>query len=1036
MRITGLRVDGFGTLRETGVDGLAPGLTLVHGANGAGKSSLHAFVVRVLFGIPRSNAVDVVRHFEPLHGGRHGGALELVDEDGQPWTVTRVKGGNPTLHVLGPHGESTARDALAPLLGQLDRERFEQLFAIDLRRLVGTEDLPGEQLQRLLFDAATLGTAGSLRGARDLAAQRADALYLPSGRVQPVAEVRRDRNELAQQLREARTEVARLSDLREQVARADAERVELADEVERLDRELAVLRAAAEAWERHREARGLRRQVAQLDGPEVPEDLRARVAAARSARDAAAARREELQQRRTELRRRREALALDDALAAAAAELERLRAGVVLHVEREERLATARERARAAADAARDKCARIGSGWDSAQVRTVAVDGTAADRLRDAARAAEQRAGERDELSRRVREAEVRAERLATEVETAGAGADEGRDEGWDVGALARAEAVALLRSRVPVLDLADAAGATGHRRGGAGPPGTDGDRRGRFAVAGLLLVLGVAGLVGAVVTGEVLVAGVGALLLAAGAFWLARALGDRTTAAPSASVRQHGPDAQEVERARRDVAAAAAVLGLPERPGPAELARAEARLREDEASAAEQRRRRSELDEVQGELADLRSAHAAAEDRADRASAALAAVCAQLGLAHDATTGLAPGSLVDLHARVRDAGVALDDQDREQADVERLRTLVDAFAADARAAANAAGRDGLDGPAAVRALEALAGAAVDDRAARDEHTRLGVELGRVEGLLDDQQAALDAAADELADVHEQLGASDAGGLDALVAAHDERARLLAHAEALEGQVELLLGADAARGRQLLAEGDVAGWDARVRRLQEQRTELATRREGLLAERTRVESRLEELGGDATIPDLDQRIAMADEELADLVRRWAELALARDLLGAAVDHFEAQQQPVVLEEASRLLARFTRDAWVEVRQVDQLLYAGRPGAGVPVPAEQLSTGEQAQLYLALRVALAAQRGPTLPLLLDDLLGSADDERADAVLVALAELAQQRQVLLFTPSARTVARARTLLADVGVLELADGRVVAADPGTPT
>jgi hypothetical protein len=69
------------------------------------------------------------------------------------------------------------------------------------------------------------------------------------------------------------------------------------------------------------------------------------------------------------------------------------------------------------------------------------------------------------------------------------------------------------------------------------------------------------------------------------------------------------------------------------------------------------------------------------------------------------------------------------------------------------------------------------------------------------------------------------------------------------------------------------------------------------------------------------------------------------------------------------------------------------------------PAPSLSRGTRGQMYLALRLALAAdyaRRAEPLPVILDDVLVTFDDRRQEAALAALADFARQGpQVLLLT-----------------------------------
>ena len=58
-----------------------------------------------------------------------------------------------------------------------------------------------------------------------------------------------------------------------------------------------------------------------------------------------------------------------------------------------------------------------------------------------------------------------------------------------------------------------------------------------------------------------------------------------------------------------------------------------------------------------------------------------------------------------------------------------------------------------------------------------------------------------------------------------------------------------------------------------------------------------------------------------------------------------------------------------------------------------------------QLYLALRLAVAQQLTPEAPLVLDDVLVRFDDTRHSAAMEVLRDLAEDKQVLLFTCQTR-------------------------------
>jgi uncharacterized protein YhaN len=107
----------------------------------------------------------------------------------------------------------------------------------------------------------------------------------------------------------------------------------------------------------------------------------------------------------------------------------------------------------------------------------------------------------------------------------------------------------------------------------------------------------------------------------------------------------------------------------------------------------------------------------------------------------------------------------------------------------------------------------------------------------------------------------------------------------------------------------------------------------------------------------------------------------------------------------VLEEASAAFERITDGAYTRVLQDEDgesLVVVGRDAQRKQ--PEELSRGTAEQLYLCLRLGLAAEfarRTASLPLIMDDVLVNFDPQRARAVAGELTRFSQEHQVLLFT-----------------------------------
>ncbi|NOU76635.1 AAA family ATPase [Paenibacillus sp. LMG 31458] len=213
MRIVSMQVQGFGSLRERQLDTDSP-LVLFYGANEAGKSTLMGFVRAVLFGFPTRQSR--LERYEPLGGGAHGGALTLLDEQGQLIRVERydapAAGGKRAsaglVKVTLGDGTTGGEDLLNTLLGGLSADLFRSLFAFGLTELQELRTLQTDELSGYLYSAG-LGVSGSaiMEAERKLTAQ-ADGLYRPRGRNQEMNRLLKELEGLEQSLRRSRDPAA------------------------------------------------------------------------------------------------------------------------------------------------------------------------------------------------------------------------------------------------------------------------------------------------------------------------------------------------------------------------------------------------------------------------------------------------------------------------------------------------------------------------------------------------------------------------------------------------------------------------------------------------------------------------------------------------------------------------------------------------------------------------------------------------------------------------------------------------------------
>jgi uncharacterized protein YhaN len=189
VKLRGWIIEGFGHFRDYSVDDIGDGLTVFHGPNEAGKSTLLAFIRGMLFGFPDRRSRD--SRYEPIRGGRHGGRL-LLDVEGERWTLERdASARSESARVFTPRGEG-GEDDLRRALGSADAQLFRSVFAFSLTELQSFATLNDEGARNRIFSAGIVGAGRAARHAINELRERADALYKPRGRNQIIPTLLRE----------------------------------------------------------------------------------------------------------------------------------------------------------------------------------------------------------------------------------------------------------------------------------------------------------------------------------------------------------------------------------------------------------------------------------------------------------------------------------------------------------------------------------------------------------------------------------------------------------------------------------------------------------------------------------------------------------------------------------------------------------------------------------------------------------------------------------------------------------------------------
>ncbi|MHC4811065.1 MAG: hypothetical protein ACYTEV_11975, partial [Planctomycetota bacterium] len=455
-------------------------------------------------------------------------------------------------------------------------------------------------------------------------------------------------------------------------------------------------------------------------------------------------------------------------------------------------------------------------------------------------------------------------------------------------------------------------------------------------------------------------------------------------------------------------------------------------------------------------------AAHAAARTRAERLAEQKHALDAEeAALAADGERLAAAGAAIA-------AGIGLEiDPDRADWLAVLGRAVADWHAARARrvAAADAIAAirtqfetRAAEFAAAATTLVAVEAASLDAAAARglvaDLRTRAAAWTeARQAGEAADREVARATAELDRLDAAEARMLEDLGidpgrehELDHLLAAredHEQRRRAgdAAAARVAAAEDALRTAADSGATVDLDEESREADLATLQARLVEARA-LAAEGESLIAERSAIETRVAQDRDGRSIEQAIAAVAEHEQSLLD-ARDGAESAVVGHAVASWLREQSARHgRPAMLQGASEHFQRITSGRYtLELEAGSADAAAGTPSFlardqrdGHLKPVGHLSAGERVQLLLAVRLGFLEQdeRGLTLPIVLDEILGNADDERAAAIIDAVLGIARAgRQVFYLSAQPDEVGKWRARLAaesdiDHRVIDLAATR----------
>lgn len=159
----------------------------------------------------------------------------------------------------------------------------------------------------------------------------------------------------------------------------------------------------------------------------------------------------------------------------------------------------------------------------------------------------------------------------------------------------------------------------------------------------------------------------------------------------------------------------------------------------------------------------------------------------------------------------------------------------------------------------------------------------------------------------------------------------------------------------------------------------------------------------EALGQENTIRNQLKRVKVRIEQLEET---YAALEVAQKALSSATSELQRRFAPRIAKRSQELFGLLTGGRYDKVVLAEDLsIHVSAENETTTRPSQLRSEGTVDQLYLALRLAVAEELTPNAPLVLDDAMVRFDDTRAQTALNILSQMAETKQVILFTCQGR-------------------------------
>lgn len=250
MKILEANIYGYGHFVDRHFD-IANNFQVITGENESGKSTFKSFISSILFGFPTKR--EKGENYTPKKGSIYGGNLVILQQ-GQNYLIERVSNdkGNILSIINKKNGEKVPEGLLTKWLSEIDKQLFNDIYAVNQTGLHAILDLKPEEIEKNFYSIATSGSQEVFEIQKRVM-KAAGQLYKPNGRVPRLNVMLKEYGKQEKDLQHLINRMDDSKNLEEKIEELKEQNTAFLQEKRQFEQKLLELQQLSAAWNSYQE---------------------------------------------------------------------------------------------------------------------------------------------------------------------------------------------------------------------------------------------------------------------------------------------------------------------------------------------------------------------------------------------------------------------------------------------------------------------------------------------------------------------------------------------------------------------------------------------------------------------------------------------------------------------------------------------------------------------------------------------------------------------------------------------------------------